>query len=260
MNPNYSNCTGKQFTLCTDQCGRTYDTHVLGNQCGATPYLGAPCSCNAYYKKCGYKTQEYGKNLECTYEQAAGNICGTFTQQNDCKAGAINVEFSLKENKIQKQKIADEAILTLKKNTIWSDITKEDLFNVPTPEQYKQYFANLSGSALTLSQQKLLLDQITTDFTYENALNVFINSRNLICGRIDNPLIINTELLKTIIKETMTNVVTNITLSYQYQQSFLKFNYAEAYQSMYYASSLYLYKYKWYIISYVTNAYNKQQE
>ena len=140
-------------------------------------------------------------------------------------------------------KLVKEAIETLKESTIWTDITKEELFKEPTSEQYKIYFERLSRSALTLPQQKLLLEQITTDFTQENALNLFMNSQNYISRKPE--ILIDRELLKEIIDKTINTVLINIMLSYQYRDSFLHFNYAGAFQSFYYATSLYLYLHKY---------------
>lgn len=192
----------------------------------------------------------------CGSTNCGGNCTGT-SNCGPCVLPivAINPEISRNDIVLEKNKITFNAILKLKQTTIWSDFTENDFFKEPTQEQYTQYFQKLSGSALTLVQQKLLLEQITTDFTQENALNLFMNSRNSISR--GTPTTIDSELLRKIIKETIHNVITNIMLSYQFQDSFLHFNYAGAYQSTYYASSLYLYKYKWDIIFYVSKKYLK---
>ena len=115
------------------------------------------------------------------------------------------------------------------------------MFQPTTPEQYKVFFERLSGSELSLAQQKRLLEQIITEFTQDNALNLYMNLINII-SKQNKP--IDNALLKQIIHEDIHTAITNIMLSYQYQEQFLKFNYSEAYQSFYYASSLYLYNNK----------------
>ena len=58
----------------------------------------------------------------------------------------------------------------------------------------------------------------------------------------------------------MKNVLPNIITSYNYGEDFLKMNYANAYQTMYYATSLYSYKNKWPIIYYCYQTYVSNEE
>ena len=70
-------------------------------------------------------------------------------------------------------------------------------------EQYKVYFERLSGSALSLVQQKLLLEQIITEFTQDNALNLYMNLINII-SKQNKP--IDNALLKQIIQLLLSHI------------------------------------------------------
>ena len=201
----------------------------LGCSCGSATAFG----CNGGTYTQSYQT--FFEGIKCD-----GSECRKYT--NKCPyAVAVNCEMS--DNDILRKKIqtTQEAIATLKESTIYSNITKLELFQPTTPEQYKVFFERLSGSELSLAQQKRLLEQIITEFTQDNALNLYMNLINII-SKQNKP--IDNALLKQIIHEDIHTAITNIMLSYQYQEQFLKFNYSEAYQSFYYASSLYLYNNK----------------
>ena len=214
------------------------------------------CSCtgySGYVQKCasGYCNQAcdfhwYGtyKSPNTTQCDRKNPNCGTFDPKcYTCQLpGDIIADFS-KQATISKKKItALEGINTIK-SIIYSDITDIELFSKTTEEQYKDYFRKLSDSTLSLSEQTLLLDQINTEFIENNALNLFMNVRNILTTKPEN--VINSENIKKFINQTMKNVLPNIITSYNYGEDFLKMNYSNAYQSMYYATSLYVFKFKW---------------
>ena len=201
----------------------------LNCSCGEATVFG----CNGGTYTNSYKT--FFGGIGCD-----GSECRKYTDA--CPyAVAVNCEMSDNDILRKKKQTTQEAIATLKESTIYSNITKLELFQPTTPEQYKVFFERLSGSELSLAQQKLLLEQIITEFTQDNALNLYMNLINII-SKQNKP--IDNALLKQIIHEDIHTAITNIMLSYQYQEQFLKFNYSEAYQSFYYASSLYLYNNK----------------
>ena len=183
--------------------------------------------------------------------------CGTKNRYCGlCKSLYAGPEMSLDDTKRNKQKTVLEGIDTLKP-TIYSDIAFVELFSKTTEEQYKEYFRKLSHSALSLSEQALLLDQMSTDFIDNNALNLFINVQN-IASKNKDP--VDNKKIKEVINQTMKNVLPNIITSYNYGDDFLKMNYANAYQTMYYATSLYSYKNKWPIIYYCYQTYVSNEE
>ena len=215
------------------------------------------CDAYSYTRKPIYQTVTFSGNCK-------GNKCGTEHNKKNyvgpvetcTKNGAINPEMSLDDTKRNKQKTVLEGIDTLKP-TIYSDIASKELFSKTTEEQYKEYFRKLSHSALSLSEQALLLDQMSTDFIDNNALNLFINVQN-IASKNKNP--VDNKKIKEVINQTMKNVLPNIITSYNYGDDFLKMNYANAYQTMYYATSLYSYKNKWPIIYYCYQTYVSNEE
>ena len=185
-------------------------------------------------------------------------LCGQFCPSNrtkkscDCQLNNfLNPEISSIELIQNKKKTVLEGIDTLKP-TIYSDIAFVELFSKTTEEQYKEYFRKLSHSALSLSEQALLLDQMSTDFIDNNALNLFINVQN-IASKNKKP--VDNKKIKEVINQTMKNVLPNIITSYNYGDDFLKMNYANAYQTMYYATSLYSYENKWPIIRHCYEVY-----
>lgn len=239
-------CTnGSYHTICTGTCGLTT--------------LGACSTACEFTKVCVINCHRYKDSGICN-----GFICNNYAKTNNCNNACpfliiqTNVEMSGGTIAAAKNKITREAIETLK-NTIYSDIKPKYLFNNQTEEQYKEYFKKLSGSTLSLSEQKLLLEQIKDDFTRENALNLYMNAQNTISISFYGTLI-NRDKLKEIITKTIKNVVINIILSYNYTEIFLQFNYSSAYQSMYYATSLYLYKFKWAIIKHIFDEYTVDQQ
>ena len=52
----------------------------------------------------------------------------------------------------------------------------------------------------------------------------------------------------------MKNVLPNIVTSYNYGEDFLKMNYANAYQTMYYSTSLQIYRWKFPIINFIRDS------
>lgn len=224
--------------------------HQNGKRCGYKTCLGINCSCG-----CDVNTWYPSTNtIGGIPDGCAGNSCKHTTKNNTCNSCnwcfgqcAVNPEMSRQQERNAKDKITQEAIAHLKETTIWSDINDIELFREPTSEQYKEYFERLSGSMLSLSQQKLILEQITTSFIQENALNLFSNVRFMI-GTVNRSQDVTSEQVQNSIHKIMNLAVTNIMLSYQYTPSFLNFNYSQAYQSLYYAMSIYLYNKKMTII------------
>ena len=223
-------------------------------QSGITSYPKVQCNwcspsgifCGTGHDKCT-RTALFTKKTSALSDKCL-NECGTTNRRCNCLEGVSGVNPEISEPDIidNKKKRVLEAITTLKQ-TIYSNIKGryKDLFTKTTEEQYKEYFRKLSESALTKSEQVLLLDQISTEFVENNALNLFINVQNIISK--NNQPVDNTKI-KEIIRQTMKNVLPNIITSFNYGEDFLKMNYTNAYQTMYYAVSLYLYKFKWPII------------
>ena len=188
-----------------------------------------------------------------TVNTCIGPTCGAYKTQKTagsyksfkCSWLAVNPEMSVSDTRKKKAQTVIDAIYTIK-STIYSNITDKSLYTKTTEEQYKEYFRKLSESALTKSEQALLIDQLTTDFVENNALNLFINVQSIASNQKKT---INNKEIKEIIHQTMKNVLPNIITSYNYGEDFLKMNYANAYQTMYYAISLYLYSFKWSIIT-----------
>ena len=215
------------------------DTSVIGCSGHHTCYTSVEFSsktpvslCFNVIKRC--PTIKKGCSSECRANEGCNNIFGLYEQ----------VEYSKFDTIKHKQQTVLNAITTLNP-TIFSTINANELFTKTTEEQYKEYFRKLSESALTKSEQVLLIDQLSTDFVENNALNLFMNVQNII-SKNNQP--VDNKKIKEIIRQTMKNVLPNIITSYNYGEDFLKMNYANAYQTMYYATSLYLYKFKWRII------------
>lgn len=172
-----------------------------------------------------------------------------------CEQGNVNAEFSEDTIKHNKEETVLSGIKQLN-NTIKLIINSgKELFIPPTEEEYKEYFRKLSGSALSLSEQVLLFHQISSEFIENNALNIFINVQNMLSR---NNVSVHNKEIKEAINETMKNVLPNIIIKYNYGQDFLEMNYANAYQTMYYATSLNLYRFKMTIIYQVFRSYINQ--
>ena len=251
---------------CPAKCVKSYNGCTIGIKEYCT-YTSKVC-CTQYRHKgynsctrCGvYSKQDKGpfgsKNcygLLCYDTIIKCNECkptGTKSRNVEpCIAAAVNVELSTIITVNKKIIRANEAIDTIK-NTINSDIKLSGLFPATTYDQYTQYFSKLSKSALSLSNQKLLLEQMTSEFVDENTLNLYGNIQYLLAA--DNQSYVREQIKEAIIK-TMKTVLTNIITSYNYGEDFLQMNYASAYQTMYYSTSLQIAKWKWKIIGFIKN-------
>ena len=221
-------CTG--YEICNKANIYNKVTNISGQNCSSAGVVAS---------QCGSSNTVCGKICNKTQSHKLINL--------DCKNGGANVEMSVISNFKQKKEIVLEGIDTIK-NTINSNIINKELFVTTSHEQYKNYFQKLSGSALTTSQQKLLLEQISDDFIKNNALNLYMNVQNIL-SKDSVPII--REQIKEAINTTMKDVLPNIITSYNYGGDFLQMNYANAYQTMYYATSLQLYKFKWNIIAHI---------
>ena len=126
-----------------------------------------------------------------------------------------------------------------------------NLFKSPTAENLQNYFKSLENSKLSKSEQILLLEQITVDFVETNVLNIYSNVRNILNKR-RKP--IDKDALNKMIHDLVKNIVENIVLTSNYKEKFLNFNYANAFQSLYYFVSLVLYRCKNKIIAPVSNS------
>lgn len=211
--------------------------------CGHT---GCPTDCTAFCY-CACNCHKSKTNRCCTNSQGvqkvtcSGNSCGRTNCH--CRGGGaietINVEFTQAETFNNKNKTIDEALLKLSDCVTIDRNNANYIFTTPTKENLQKYFTSLEKSKLSKSQQILLLDQITVDFVETNVLNIYPNVRNLLkIKKYDK------EELQKQIHELIKNIVQNIILTSNYKETFLNFNYSQAFQVLYYFVSLLLYRLK----------------
>ena len=216
---------------------------VTGNSrsaCGGLCSIGKYCVCNNHYRTTSRTTSLFGKQYVNCISHCYSTNCRCVDIGNFI--GPVNAEFSEDRQINDKNKTVEEGSASISKFITFFDT---DIFTTPTAEDLQKYFNSLENSKLTKSQQRLLLEQITVGFIETNVLNTYPNVRNVLNKKNKS---INKEAIHKQINETIKTVVENIVLKSDYKEPFLQFNYANAFQALFYHVSLKLYRYKWDII------------
>lgn len=127
----------------------------------------------------------------------------------------------------------------------------EQLISTPTEEEYKSWFQQMSKSELTLTEQKNLLQNVSTSLLSYNNLSLDLFVKSLLYNNLGSHrmLEVTDAIILKVTENILNNIILNIILLSNYGEETNKYTYSEWFNLLFQYNSLMLSKMRYAIPS-----------